>query len=112
MNIRNILILTLLAFSLYACSKPVPPEKSDYVGAWREKNMNLLINQDGSVQYERKKGNETTTINAPIKKFDGDNIEVGIGPASTVFIVSKPPYQDGNAWKMVVDGVELTKTSK
>jgi hypothetical protein len=30
---------------------------------------------------------------------------------ATTFVVSKPPYQDGDHWKMVVDGVELTKAS-
>jgi hypothetical protein len=29
---------------------------------------------------------------------------------ATTFVVSKPPYQDGAQWKMVVDGLELTKT--
>ena len=37
---------------------------------------------------------------------------VGIGPMSTMFTVSKPPYHDGRDWKMVVDGVELTRTSR
>jgi hypothetical protein len=30
---------------------------------------------------------------------------------STRFVVSKPPYQEGDSWKMVVDQVELTKTA-
>jgi hypothetical protein len=30
---------------------------------------------------------------------------------ATTFIVSRAPYQDGDKWKMVVDGIELVKTS-
>jgi len=53
----------------------------------------------------------TTSVNGPLKDFDGDNFSAGIGPMSTTFVVSKPPYQDKGRWKMVVDGVELTKTA-
>ena len=112
MNNRKIFALMLVMFSLLGCAQPVPPEKSAYVGEWKEQTMYLRIDQDGMVQYERKNGNQTTKINAPIKKFEGNNFEVGIGPASTKFIVSNPPYQDGTAWKMVVDGIELTRSAQ
>ena len=51
-------------------------------------------------------------LQAPLQRFEGDNFVVGVGPMSTVFTVSKPPYHDGRDWKMVVDGVELTRTSR
>ena len=100
----------LLAFCFVGCGKPVPVEKTAYVGEWQDKTMYLLITQDGSVRYKRLKAGVTTSIEGPLKGFDGDNFEVGIGPMSTTFIVSKPPYQDGAQWKMVVDDVELTRT--
>jgi hypothetical protein len=31
---------------------------------------------------------------------------------NTTFVVSKPPYQQGQTWRMVVDGVELTRTGQ
>ena len=105
------ILATLLAcFLLAACSKPVPPEKAAFVGEWQEPSMYLLITQDGSVSYKRIQGGATKSVNGPIKGFTGDNFEVGLGPLSTTFVVSKPPYKDGQAWKMVVDGVELTRT--
>jgi hypothetical protein len=112
MNFRNILVFLLLALGLAACAKPVPSDKAEYVGEWQGKSMVLLITQDGSVRYKRHKGGGSTSIEAPLKRFDGDNFVVGIGPMSTVFTVSKPPYHDGKDWKMVVDGVELTRTSR
>jgi hypothetical protein len=110
MNITRPLLMLALLGALLGCAKPVPAEKSAYVGEWQAKAMYLLITQDGSVRYKRLKGSTTTSINAPLKGFDGDNFEVGIGPLATTFVVSKPPYQDGERWKMVVDGVELTRT--
>jgi len=102
----------VIVLALSACSKPVPPEKAAYVGEWQQKNMYLLITQDGQLSYKRVAGNSTTSMNVPIKRFDGNNIEAGIGPMSSVFVVSKAPYQDGATWKMVVDGVELTRTAE
>jgi hypothetical protein len=95
--------------ALAACAKHVPPDKADYVGEWKEKTMYLYISQDGLVRYERIKGGVTKTLNGPLKEFIGDDFEVGVGPMSTTFVVSKKPYRDGDAWKMVVDDVELTK---
>jgi hypothetical protein len=97
---------------LSACGKPVPSDKAEYVGEWQGKSMYLLITQDGSVRYKRVKGGGSTSIEAPLQRFVGDDFVVGIGPMSTVFTVSKPPYHDGREWKMVVDGVELTRTSR
>ena len=112
MKATSIIVSLLLAFSLSGCGKPVPPEKAAYVGEWQDKTMYLLITQDGSVRYKRLKGGASTSVEGPLKGFNGDDFEVGIGPASTTFLVSKPPYQDGNTWKMIVDGVELTRTAQ
>jgi hypothetical protein len=102
--------LALLAAMLCGCGQPVPPDKVAYVGEWQAKTMYLLITGDGSIRYRRLRGGATTSVEGPLKGFDGDHFEVGIGPFSTMFVVSKPPYQDGATWKMVVDDVELTRT--
>ena len=112
MNILKTAVLLLLGLALLGCGKPVPAEKSSYVDEWEEKTMYLLITQDGSIRYKRLKGGATTSIDAPLKGFEGNNFVAGVGPMTTTFVVSKPPYQDGDKWKMVVDGVVLTKTSE
>ena len=102
----------LLATSLLGCAKPVPPEKAAYIGEWQEKTMYLLFTEDGSVRYKRLKSGATSSVEGPLKSFFGDDFEVGIGPMSTTFVVSKPPCQDEGKWKMVVDGVALTKSAE
>lgn len=104
--------IVLLSSILSACGKPVPPEKSSYVGEWQEKAMYLVITQDGSVKYERLKGGATVSVSGPLKEFNEKGFEVGIGPMSTTFVVNKPPFQEGTQWKMVVDDVLLTKTAE
>ena len=110
MKYPKLLVLLPLLGSLAGCSRPVPQEKSSYIGEWQEKTMYLLITQDGSVKYKRMKDGGTTSVDGPLKGFSGNNFEIGVGPMATTFVVSKPPYQDGEHWKMVVDGLELTKT--
>jgi hypothetical protein len=110
MKYPKLLVLFALLGSLGGCGKPVPKEKSMYVGEWQEKAMYLLITQDGSVKYKRMKDGGTTSVEGPLKGFNGNNFDVGLGPMATTFVVTKPPYQDGEQWKMVVDGLELTKT--
>jgi hypothetical protein len=108
--LKPLILLTVLS-SIAACGRPVPQDKSSYVGEWQEKTMYLLITKDGSVQYKRLKEGGTTSVQAPLKGFTGDNFDVGVGPMATTFVVSKPPFLDGDKWKMVVDGLELVKTS-
>ncbi|HEY0633778.1 MAG TPA: hypothetical protein VGE00_00235 [Gammaproteobacteria bacterium] len=109
---HKIILPLLLALFLFGCGKPVPPEKSAFVGEWQEKTMYLLITQDGSVRYKRLKEGVTTSVEGPLQGFDGDNFQVGIGPMSTTFVVAKPPYQEGGEWKMVVDGIPLIRTAQ
>lgn len=109
MPIRHALLAAILALSLLGCAKPVPPERSAYVGLWKSPGMSLLITQDGSVEYKRIKGGVTTSVSGPLQKFEGDDFHVGIAMLSTRFAVSRAPYQENGAWKMVVDGETLTR---
>jgi len=112
MRIGPTLLALLLVLTISGCDVPLPAEKAAYAGEWRGESMVLAISRDGHLVYNRVKGSATTSINSPIKGFRGDDIEAGFGPFTTVFKVEKPPYRDGDAWKMVVDGVELTRTSR
>lgn len=103
-------IISLLPLFLYGCGIQVPEEKAQYVGEWRAPQMYLLITQDGSVEYKRIKGGARTSVSGPLRAFEGDNFVVGIPVFSTTFIVSKVPYEENGQWKMVVDGVTLTRT--
>ena len=111
MKAPSLLILSALLATLVGCGVPVPAEKAAYVGEWQEKAMYLLITQDGSVRYKRLQGGASTSVEGPLKGFVGDNFDVGVGPMKTTFVVSKPPHQEGDKWRMTVDGVELTKTA-
>ena len=73
--------------------------------------MYLLITSDGSIRYRRLRGGAETKITGPLRSFEGNDFIVGIPVLSTTFVVSTPPYNDNGTWKMVVDGVELTRAS-
>jgi hypothetical protein len=106
---RIALPAAVLALALLGCAKPVPPERVAYVGLWRSPAMSLLITRDGSVEYKRIKGGVKTSVSGPLQSFEGDDFHVGIAMLSTRFAVSRAPYQENGAWKMVVDGETLTR---
>jgi hypothetical protein len=112
MNARTWIASLPLLLLLAGCTAPLPAEKSAYAGHWQAQNMSLMIEPGGSVRYKRQQGAGSTSIEGPLKRFVGDDFEVGIGPMSTTFVVSQPPHQIDGQWKMVVDGVELTRVER
>jgi hypothetical protein len=104
-----LVILLAASLALSACGQPVPDDKATYVGEWRAPTMSLLLTKDGRISYKRVKGYATTTIDGPLRRFEGDSFIVGIPFMSSTFEVSKPPHEEAGTWKMVVDGVELTR---
>ena len=111
MKMHRVLLALTAATLLAGCSgQPVPPEKAAFVGEWQAQTMYLLITQDGSVLYRRLKEGTTSSLEGPLKGFVGDQFRAGIGPIGRTFTVTKPPHRAGGQWKMVVDGVESTRT--
>ncbi len=103
------LMICFIMFLISACSEPLPEDKLSYVGEWQSKEMGLIILQDGTVAYKRLKGGGSTSVNGPIKEFNGNDFKVGILFLTTTFKVSEPPHEINGLWQMVVDGVRLTK---
>lgn len=100
------LILTLF---LVACAEPLPDSKKTYIGLWEneDKSFSLRINPDGEVNYARKTGNNTVTVNAPLKEFQEDGFIVGVWFMTTHFKVTEMPNEKDGRWQMVVDDVRL-----
>ena len=111
MKTINQFFLLFILLLVFGCGISVPEDKLDYVGEWKSGTMYLSIKQDGSVNYKRIKGSATTTVSAPLKRFVGDNFEVGIGMFTTTFVVNKPPFKAATQWTMTVDGIELVKSN-
>ncbi|WLB54972.1 hypothetical protein [Bradyrhizobium japonicum] len=110
-----LVILVAALPMLSACGQPVADDKAAYVGEWHAQAMDVELTKDGTVRYKRVRNTTagattTTSINAPLRRFEGDNFVVGIAFLSTTFEVSTPPHREAGTWKMVVDGVELTRS--
>lgn len=110
MKRRAFLAILLISLMMTACGGiTVPADKANYVGQWQGLGMDLTITPDGGVSYKRVSGSGSTSVTAPLQSFVGDDFVVGIWIFTTRFKVDKPPYQDGGRWKMIVEGVELTR---
>lgn len=99
----------LLLCWLAGCAEPVPVEKRHYVGVWEADSMVLVIRPDGMLSYARQRGSVKSTVNGPIKAFDGNDLVVGVGWFTTTFEVSTPPRMENGEWIMVVDDRRLTR---
>ena len=106
----SIAIIALLF--LAACGEPVPPEKSSYVGTWQGDDLHLEIIREGSINYEDTRDGRLKISGAPLKEFNEEGLDVGVGFISMTVNVDEPPFQEGDQWKMVVDGVTLTRASE
>jgi hypothetical protein len=95
---------------LMACAEPVPPDYRHYVGVWEAEGVILVIRPDGFLSWARQNGAVKTSLEAPIKEFDGPDLVAGIGWWTTTFRVSTPPRIVNGNWIMVVDEVRLTRT--
>lgn len=109
MFIRSILFAATLVLPQISFATPVPEDKLHYVGEWKGKQMRLQIEKNGKIEYERNRDGKSVDLNIELKAFKGHSFDAGVSIVRSTFVVSKPPYRDGSDWKMVVDGVELTK---
>ena len=111
MGIVRMTVVMLAMLALVACAKLLPSDKSNYAGEWRGGPIALLITLEGRAVYERKEGNMSKKLDAPVKEFKGNNFVVGVGFMATEFLVTVPPHEEDGVWKMTVDGVELTRVA-
>lgn len=106
------MLTTLCVLLVAGCGIRVPEDRREYIGVWRGSGMTLVITADGRVEYERREGSVSKSLSAPIRAFEGDDFIVGIPLLTTRFRVERPPYREGDAWKMRVDGVELLRVER
>jgi len=106
----SLLCLGLLAGLLLACeAKPLGPEKADYAGHWRGDGVDLVIEAEGRVKFERKHGAGVVKISGPIAVWVEDDFVVGVMVQKTRFDVTEPPHEVDGRWRMTVDGVALVR---
>ncbi len=99
-KIAFIIIAGMAALLFIGCGNELPDDKANYAGEWRTRGRLLRISPEGRVHYYK----GSSKLKAPLQKWKGDDFQVGLLFMNTTFKVSKPPYQDGGTWKMVVDG--------
>jgi hypothetical protein len=111
MFLRTLLLASCLVVSQpsFADPVPIPAAKAAYVGDWQGDKMRLHIHQEGKVDYKLDRPGKQLDIHVDLLGFNGDSFDVGWGIVRSTFVVSKPPHRDHGKWKMVVDGVELTR---
>jgi hypothetical protein len=90
---------------------PVPEERLAYVGTWEGDGMTLVIGAEGSLAYHRADDGGTRSLEAPLIRFEGDDIVAGFAGIESRFEVEEPPHEGDDGWEMTVDGVRLRRVS-
>jgi hypothetical protein len=91
---------------------PVPEERLDYVGIWEGDGMTLAVAAEGTVHYLRSDDDGTRRLEAPLVRFEGDDIVAGFAGIESRFAVEVPPHEGEDGWEMTVDGVRLVRVSR
>ena len=87
----------------------VPPDKSEFIGAWRATGIELDILPDGMVHSHRQTTGVEVSLDLPIQKFTGADFVTGVLSWSTMFHVTSPPDHDGDGWHMTADRVDFVR---
>ena len=84
-------------------------DRQNYIGEWRGANANLLIRQDGTIDYRREETigdtTNTDTVSGPINNFDDASFTVGVLGQNTRFQIDQPPVNGS----MTVNGERLER---
>jgi hypothetical protein len=118
------LVLLVLGVALVGPSH-LPQGKEAYAGTWLGDGVALTITPKAKLHYIRqnlpsaaKAGGvsvsslTSTRVDLPVTAIDAGGFTAGRLLLSTRFVVNHPPEQVDGAWKMTVDGTELTRNSR
>ncbi|MDD5770590.1 MAG: hypothetical protein PHE25_06470 [Candidatus Gracilibacteria bacterium] len=106
-------IVALIVLSFIMQGDPVKfnEEQKKYIGNWQGDGIILVIRNDAYINYQKQKESVSTSVSGPIVEISDNDFKVGIGFMKSTFEINKKPYQDGNLWKMTVDGNELSRVT-
>ncbi len=119
------LLLIIIACGAFACArKPIPPDKAAFVGAWRTRSgFTLRLNANGTARLFQ-------PVDRASPGFDSSGIKVAPPVTEELSVkfekpnglviwksmlygkryrVDRPPYQDGDSLRMVLNGVTFTR---
>lgn len=78
-------------------------------GYWRGVGMDLTITEAGSVEYEGLDGGVKKSVTGKIKELGPAGFTVSVLVGTAKFRIDELPHEADGAWKMRVDGIELTR---
>ncbi len=111
---RRLISATLLSLVLVASAckgQPLPADKAEFAGHWRGGGIDLVIQPEGHVSYEKSEGKGHVEVSGPLRGWVGNDFVVGVMVVKTTFKVNTAPHQVDGVWRMTMDGVELTRVA-
>jgi len=79
------------------------------VGTWKGEGVVLAIDRTGHLRYESSQGGASKKLDVPIASIGETSFQAGVFGLNTTFQLDGPPRLVDGAWKLKVDGRELTR---
>ena len=105
------LLMLFIIIIIFSCSKRLPEDVNDFVGAWKGKNTLLNIKENGDISYTKFNNSYSMNTSGPVKYIGDDKIIYSVFFKKITINIQKPPYQSEDQWKMVVENAELIRTA-
>ena len=82
------------------------------MGGWHGEDLYLEIVQEGTVEYKDERDGRLRISGIPFQEFHDEGFDIGVGVLSMTVAVDEPPFEEAGQWRMMVDGVPLTKVDR
>lgn len=107
-KICTLLLLSISPLTLTGCGGiSVPDDKQDYIGQWNSESATLHVYPQ-RIEYETH-GTMSSSISAPITKFENEDFYAGIWKFAQKFDVTIPPYEENGNWYMEMNSRKFIK---
>lgn len=103
---KILLFLSLIAImGTYSClgtdKSPLTQEQKIYAGRWSTNDGTWLhIYNDGGGSFKK----SNSEVNGGSTTLTDSTLFIGIWKMGSTYSIDKPPYQEGNRWKMELNG--------
>jgi len=94
------------AAALQSAARTPYPE---WVGLWRGPHSSLQVDNLGNAFFLHMDGSFSVRASGPLRILDENRISIGTGANAVILKLGMSPHAEGQAVKMMLDGVELVK---
>lgn len=111
LKIKYFFVLFIIFF-IFGCSRRLPEDMNHFIGAWKGKNILLIIKENGNISCTKFNNSYSINTCGPVKYIGDDKIIYSVFFKKITISIQKPPCKCEDQWRMVVENIDLIKTDE